>query len=122
LKTQSEGERREKGKEVGSTSIPFSHSPLIGYITLLNSIGLNLNILFILPFYYISSFYYIMDIGLYRANKSTMSDHMIGIFPAPNLRAGDPLISLGVGRLIRGVLLLVYLVKTAIGRPQAILF
>jgi hypothetical protein len=50
LKTQSEGERREKGKEVGSTSIPFSHSPLIGYFYLLNSIGLNLNILFILPF------------------------------------------------------------------------
>ncbi len=31
FKIQSEGERREKGKEVGSTSIPFSHSPpLIG--------------------------------------------------------------------------------------------
>ncbi len=29
---------REKGKEVGSTSIPFSHSPLIGYFTLLISI------------------------------------------------------------------------------------
>jgi hypothetical protein len=36
------GERREKGREVGSTSIPFSHSLLIGYFTLLNSIGLNL--------------------------------------------------------------------------------
>jgi hypothetical protein len=71
LKTQSEGERREKGKEVGSTSIPFSHSPLIGYFNLLNSIGLNLNILFILPFCYFSSFYYVLDIGLYRANSST---------------------------------------------------
>jgi hypothetical protein len=68
LKTQSEGERREKGKEVGSTSIPFSHSPLIGYFNLRNSIGLNLNILFILPFCCFSSFYYVLDIGLYRAN------------------------------------------------------
>ncbi len=50
MKTQNEGERREKGKEVGSTSIPFFHSPLIGYLHSLNSIGLNLNILFILPF------------------------------------------------------------------------
>ncbi len=68
MKTQSEGERREKGKEVGSASIPFSHSPLIGYFNLLNSIGLNLNILFILPSCYFSSFYYVLDIGLYRAN------------------------------------------------------
>ncbi len=52
MKTQSEGERREKGKEVGSTSIPFFHSPFIDYFYLLNSIGLNLNILFILPFCY----------------------------------------------------------------------
>ncbi len=69
MKTQSEGERRDKGKEVGSTSIPFSHSPLIGYFNLLNSIGLNLNILFILPSCYFSSFYYVLDIGLYRANN-----------------------------------------------------
>ncbi len=71
MKTQSEGERREKGKEVGSTSIPLSHSPLIGYFNLLNAIGLNLNILFILPFCYFSSFYYVLDIGLYRANNGT---------------------------------------------------
>ncbi len=43
LKHKSEGERREKGKEVGSTFIPFPHAPLIGYFTLLNSIGLILN-------------------------------------------------------------------------------
>ncbi len=71
LKTQKDGERREKGKEVGSTSISFSHSPLIGYFILLNSIGLNLNISFILPFYYFPSFYYVLDIGLYRATANT---------------------------------------------------
>ncbi len=78
MKTQSEGERREKEKEVGSTSIPFSHSPLIGYITLLNSIGLNLNILFILPFYYFSSFYYVLVIGL--------SDYTV---PVPTIDLGN---------------------------------
>ncbi len=65
---EGEGERRDKGKEVDPTSIPFSHSPLIGYFNLLNSSGLNLNILFILLSCYFSSFYYILDIGLYRAN------------------------------------------------------
>ncbi len=29
-----------------------------------------------------------------------MSDHMIGIFPAPNLRAGDPPISLDLTSLL----------------------
>jgi hypothetical protein len=76
LKTQSEGERREKGKEVGSTSIPFFHSPLIGYFTLLNSIGLNLNVLFILPFHYFSSFYYVLAIGLHRANMPLDEESM----------------------------------------------
>jgi hypothetical protein len=61
---------RDERREKKSVRLPFiSPAPLfIGYFTLLNSIGLNLNILFISPFYSFSSFYYILDIGLYRAN------------------------------------------------------
>ncbi len=48
-----------------------SFLPLPSYwlFYLLNSIGLNLNILFILPFYYFSSFYYVLAIRLYCANR-----------------------------------------------------
>jgi hypothetical protein len=40
---------------------------------------LNLNILFILPFCYFSSFYYILAIGLYRANMPLDEECMVHV-------------------------------------------